>query len=279
MLKKQDRRLRFEALDRREVMSATIFESEPNDTKRTADPVQLDTIDSAAEVRGTVASRNDEDFFRYRPAATGTLNLAISDGPTLAAKISVEDSTGKKLFESEPRNGVASGSFNITAGKDIYIRVRGQNKTTGDYALQLSLNSPVTPPITPPVTPPVTPPTVPPSGSTASVLAERESNNTKPTANRADLAAAIQIQGTSTLRDDDFFALRATTSGTVRISTTSGNVKLSIEDSRGNKMFESEPNDGITSGSFTAVAGTTYYLRIRGMSAALDPYLVDLALS
>lgn len=279
MLKKQDRRLRFETLDRREVMSATIFESEPNDTKRTADPVLLDTADNAAEVRGTVASRNDEDFFRYRPTATGTLNLAISDGPTLAAKISVEDSTGKKLFESEPRNGIASGSFSVTAGKDIYIRVRGQNKSTGDYALQLSLNEPVTPPTTPPVTPPVSPPVVPPIGTTGSILVERESNNTKSTANRADLGPTLQIQGTSTKRDDDFFALKATTSGTVQIATSSGNVKLSVEDARGNKLFESEPNDGITSGSFTAVAGTTYYLRIRGMSAALDPYLVDLALS
>ena len=278
MLKKQDRRLRFEALDRREVMSATVFESEPNDTKRTADPVQLDTADNAAEVRGVVASRNDEDFFRYSPTATGTLNLAIGDGPTLAAKISVEDSTGKKLFESEPRNGIASGAFGVTAGKDIYIRVRGQNKTTGDYTLQLSLTAPVAPPVTPPVTPPIVPPVVPPGGTTGSILAERESNNTKSTANRADLGT-LQIQGTSTKRDDDFFALKATASGTVQITTISGNVKLSVEDARGNKLFESEPNDGITAGSFTAVAGTTYYLRIRGMSAALDPYLVDLALS
>lgn len=272
MVKQQNRRLGVECLDRREVMSATIFESEPNNTKATADIVQLDAADNAAQVSGAIASRSDEDFFRYRPTANGTLSLKLNDGPTLSAKISVEDATGRKLFESEPRNGVASGSFTVTAGQDVFIRMRSQNSSIGSYSLQLSLGAVVTPPITPPTTPP-------PSGTPATVLTELESNNSKATANKADLGASLRIQGTSSKSDDDFFALRATTTGTVQISTKSGSVKLTIEDARGNKVFESEPNNGILSGSFTVTAGTTYYVRIRGMNAALSPYLVDLALS
>lgn len=278
MVKQQNRRLGVERLDRREVMSATIFESEPNNTKATADVVQLDAADNAAQVSGVIASRSDEDFFRYRATANGTLNLNLNDGPTLSAKISVEDASGRKLFESEPRNGVASGSFTVTAGQDVFIRMRSQNKSIGTYTLQVSLDSLVTPPTTPPTAPPTSPPSTPPGGVPATVLTELESNNSKTTANRADLGAALQIQGSSSKNDDDFFALRATASGTVQIATTSGSVKFSIEDSRGNKVFESEPKDGVLSGSFNVTAGTTYYLRIRGLNAALSPYLVDLAI-
>lgn len=69
MKKQSNRRLRFEGLERREVMSATLFESEPNNTKLSADLVQLDSVDNAAVVDGLIANRNDEDFFRYRPTA------------------------------------------------------------------------------------------------------------------------------------------------------------------------------------------------------------------
>ncbi len=269
MLQHHDRRLRFESLERREVMSATIFETEPNNTKRTADPVQFDVVDNAAELRGTVANRKDEDFYLYRPTSAGTVYLALSDSPTLAAKISVEDSAGQKLFESEPNDGVTSGSFNVAAGRNVYIRLRGQNKTTGDYTVQLSLNAPIAPP--------TTPPTSSPDGTASTLFTELESNDTKSTANRSDLGAALQIQGSATKRDNDFFLLRATDSGTVQIATTSGSVKLSVEDSVGNKLFESEPNDGVTGGSFAVTAGSTYYLRIRGTSTSVSPYLVDLA--
>ena len=270
MVKHQNRRLGVERLDRREVMSATIFESEPNNTKATADVVQLDATDNAAQVSGAIINRKDEDFFRYQPTADGTLSLNLNDGPTLSAKISVEDAAGRKLFESEPRNGVANGSFPVTAGQDVFIRMRSQNSSIGSYTLQLSLGTVVTPPATPPTAP---------SGTPATVLAELEGNNSKATANKVDLGASLRIQGASSKSDDDFFALRATTTGTVQIATTSGSVKFSIEDARGNKVFESEPNNGVLSGSFTAIAGTTYYLRIRGTNAALSPYLVDLALS
>lgn len=268
--------MRFETLDRREVMSATIFESEPNNTKTTADAVNLDPADNTAQVSGAIANRSDEDFFRYRPTTSGVVNLKLTDGPTLQAKISIEDTAGRKLFESEPRNGTANGSFNVTAGKDIFIRVRSQDKSAGDYTFQLSFNSIVTLPTT---SPPTTPPTPPPGGTSATILTEVEGNNSKSTANRANLGASLQIQGSSNKNDDDFFALRPTASGKVQLASTSGAVKITIEDTAGNKVFESEPKNGVTSGSFTVTAGTTYYLRIRGQNAVLDPYLVDLALT
>ena len=270
----QNRRLRFEGLDRREVMSATIFESEPNNTAATADLVQLDPVDLAAQVSGIVADRSDQDFFRYRPLASGTVSFSLAAGAPLNAKISVEDISGHKLFESEPRNGVASGSFAVNLARDIVIRVRSQDKSAGAYTLQLSLNSPTTLPTTPPVTPPTTPP-----GTPLTKLVETEGNDSRATANTADLAAALQLQGSASKKDEDFFALRATTTGTLQIASTSGAVKISIEDASGNKLFESEPKDGKTTGAFSVTAGKTYYVRIRGLAAALDPYLVDLAIA
>lgn len=275
MKKQSNRRLRFEGLERREVMSATLFESEPNNTKLSADLVQLDSVDNAAVVRGLIANRNDEDFFRYRPTVSGPLSLSLTDDASLAAKISVEDVRGQKLFESEPNNGVGGGVFQVTAGVDVIFRVRGQKKTTGDYAIQLNLGA------TPASSTPVSESGLPPTSSSiaSTVQLEVEKNDTKATANKVDFSGMLQIQGAANgKRDNDFFALKPTASGTVKLNLNApdGLVKLSIEDSLGRKLFESEPKDGINSGEFAVTGGKTYYIRVRAVGSSVSPYFINL---
>jgi hypothetical protein len=279
MSRKKTRRLSFEGLERREVLSTVVFESEPNDRSSQADIVQFDTADKAADVSGKIASRNDQDFFRFRASASDVVNLTVVDSPSLVAKITVEDGRGQKLFESEPNNGVNSGSFAVSAGQNIFIRVRGQDKTTGDYTVHLKLGA------LPSSVPSVAAPGAAASAEPANLLLESEPNDTKAAANRAQLGSdgLLRIQGVSRSdRDKDFFVLRPTTSGMLSVnvtSTSAGKAKFVMEDALGRKIFETEPNNGINSGRFTVTAGTTYFMRLRSADSRISPYLVDLALT
>ena len=51
-----------------------------------------------------------------------------------------------------------------------------------------------------------------------------------------------------------------------------------VKDQLGNQLFETEPNDGLNSGSIQVTSGTTYFLRVRATDNAASPYLVDLTL-
>lgn len=271
MKKKAKRRLGIESLERRDAMAATIFESEPNDRRGSADLVTLDAGDGRATVQGSIGTDRDQDFFRLNPTAGGTMSLRLADNSTLAAKIAVEDIFGNKLFESEPNNGVTSGEFTVRGGVPVFIRVRGQSGSIGDYTIQLGGPGVVLPPVTGDTT--VSP----------NVL-ETESNNTKATANRVFFGRSTptQIEGiANTSADRDFFRLRATVGGTVNLSAIGfgGNVKFSVEDSLGNKLFESEPNRGINAGSFVAEAGRTYFLRVRTPSAGAVGYRINLSVT
>lgn len=281
MSRHSSRRLAFQDLERREVLSTMVMETEPNNRKTQADVVSLDTVDQSAQIQGNIASRKDEDYFRLRPAASGVLNLTVADGTPLVEKISVETAGGRKLFESEPNDGIHSGAFQVVANQEVFIRVRGQSKTIGDYSVQLSLTSDPLPPggggsggggggIT-----------SPPS----STFVEVEGNNSVRQANRVALptTGTLQIQGTSqSSADKDFYAVTPATSGVLQVnvaSTGAGVAKLSVESAGGLKYFETEPNDGVNAGSFAVTAGTTYYFRLRSIDARLSPYLVDLAMA
>lgn len=114
---------------------------------------------------------------------------------------------GKRLFESEPNNGVGGGVFQVTAGVDVIIRVRGQKKSTGDYAIQLNFSG-QTPASSTPLSESGLPPT---SGSIAStVQLEVEKDDTKATANKVDFSWNAAVQGAANgKRDNGFFRSQA----------------------------------------------------------------------
>lgn len=280
MFHKSNRRLSFQNLERREVLSTMILESEPNDRKVQADVVTFDAADQSAELSGQTATRRDQDYFRFRPTAAGEVRLDVVPTGVAVTKVSVEDAAGRELFETEPNDGIDGGVFSVNAGTDVFIRVRAQGRAVGAYSVRLSLSSEVTPP-------PggggsggggtETPPPV--------LFSEVEGNDSKARANRVSMpeTGGLQIQGVSTSsRDRDFFAVKATKSGVLNVSVRStgdGVAKLEVETAGEIELFETEPNNGVHSGSFTVVAGQTYFFRVRSTSPLLAPYLVDAAMA
>jgi hypothetical protein len=265
-------RLRLEPLELRALLSTMVLESEPNNTKPTADEVSFDAADGGADVIGAIGSRQDQDFFHFRAASAGSIDLASDTAGGFNTKITVEDGRGVKLLETEPNNGINSGSFSVAAGQDVFIRVRGNRNATGDYTVHLTLNDPGTALAAHVV------------GDLANAIGESEPNDRKEQANAVDLGTdrLAQLQGVSAgQRDKDFFRFTASASGTLNVgveSTAGPTAKLQVEDAAGNKMIETEPNNGINAGSFQVTAGTTYFIRLRSPNNAPAAYLVDLAL-
>jgi hypothetical protein len=268
-------RRHFETLERQQLLSATTIESEPNNSKAAADFVAFDPSDLAAEVRGAIGSRDDRDFFRFNAPASGPMDISVQNLAGVRAKVTVEGNLGNKLFESEPNDGIDAGSFNVTAGQRIFVRVRGIDKTVGDYLVHLQMSG--------------GPATASLGGAvglaeTGGVFVERESNDRPTSANPFRLDGGdAQLMGTSqSSRDKDFFVFTAEATGrlSVAVTTTSGrDARRQVEDRAGNKLFETEPNDGINEGAFDVVAGTTYFVRLRSPDKAPSSYLVDLAFS
>ncbi len=125
-----------------------------------------------------------------------------------------------------------------------------------------------------------TPPAAPTPGATVTVN-EAENNNRKSRANRIHLFAGnpVELNGTSTSdRDKDFFVFTAQASGTVNVNVQSqtGSAKLEVEDALDNDIFETQPNDGINSGSFNVVNGRTYFVRLRSVDSRSSTYLATL---
>jgi hypothetical protein len=271
MKKKSKRRLLVETLELREVMSATIFESEPNNVKAAADIVRLDPADQSALIQGAISTRTDQDFFRYRPTESGTIRIRIGDDSTLDTKITVEDRLGHKLFEAEPHNGVVNGTFRVVAGIDVLIRVRGQSHTVGNYSIALNGHQAA-----------LAATVLPAADVSVTSFVDVESNDTKATGNVVSVSADTQIEGVAhTARDRDFFVLRPTVSGTIQLSQTAfdGSLRVSIEDQLGNKLLETEPKNGVISGSFRVSAGKSYFMRVRTDSLNAVGYRINVSIS
>ena len=277
MRRKTSYRPVLESLEARQLMAVLVSETEPNDKKGTADLVALVAGDLSAEIKGRISSNKDDDFFRIRAPETATLQVEIDSGRGLLGRVSIEDSQGNKLLETEPRDGVNSGTFTIKAGEDVFLRVRGHSKgKTGTYTVSLNLVG------------------TPPDGGTgggdgggaepSNVLVETEPNDEKSQANTASLGTdgILQLQGIARNdKDRDFFLLRPTVSGRLNVSVSSQGefAKIEIEDRFGRDLLEIEPNDGDFNGSIQVTAGETYFLRVRSADKGASTYLVDLALT
>jgi len=121
---------------------------------------------------------------------------------------------------------------------------------------------------------------------TGDTITEAEANNTKPTANAFVLTSgtAQTLEGTSTNhRDKDFFRFTATANGTVDVSIASVSgplVDLEVEgEGEEEDLLELEPDDGGSStGSFSVIAGRTYFIRLRGPDNEQAPsqYAIEL---
>ena len=76
---------------------------------------------------------------RFTASASGTLTVAVESTAGPAAKLQVEDAAGNKMIETDPIDGVNSGSFQVTAGTTYFIRLRSPNNASAAYLVDLAL--------------------------------------------------------------------------------------------------------------------------------------------
>lgn len=263
-------------LERRELLSAVVVESEPNDRKTTADVAALDPADQAASLVGRIANADDRDFYRFTAPASGAVHIEVRSGSGLTGQVSVEDARGVKKFESEPRDGVNSGDFNVTAGTTYFVRVRGKDKSTGDYRVSVDLN---------PSAPAATATAADVTAQAVTIVNESEPNNRAREADFAPLSTVntTRLRGVSTSSNDkDFFVVRPQQAGTLnlRVYGPAGNVaKLEVTNVLGTTLFQTEPNNGVNSGSVHVNANQILYIRVRASGSASSAYAVDAALT
>jgi uncharacterized protein YdeI (BOF family) len=262
------RRLRLEALEDRLLLSANITEVEPNNIKSQATVFTVPD-DGIVQLQGTSLNKDDKDFFRFTAAQAGPVNLAVQAVTGPFAKLEFKDNLGNQLLETQPNDGINGGTVNLVAGRTYFVRLRSPNSSPAGYLVDMTFGG---------------------SGGgggggSGPVFNESEDNNSKSLADAFALNAdgVAQLVGTSDNHDDkDFFVFTAQSSGTLNVvvSSTNGSfAQIEIKDRFGNSIFETEPNDGINSGSVQVLEGMTYFVRLRATGDSPAAYDVDLTLS
>jgi uncharacterized protein YdeI (BOF family) len=302
-MKLQNRaKLEVVALEARQLLSTMIAESEPNNTRVAADVVTIGQTDGTAIVTGTISGRKDQDVFQFSAESSGTVNLSCTANHRSGCRVSVQDSEGRELFETQPNDGIKSGTFTVEAGQTVFVRVRGHRHRGGDYSIQMTL-SPSTPVVRNAETNAgvseanshlTAPSAVRAETGTQNIetrtdepannITETEPNDSPASANQFDLGSdgVIRLEGSAVDDGDvDFFAFTPATSGTLNIAVQANravSATLEIETATGVKLFETDPNNGFNSGSLDVTAGETYFIRLSSPVHPSAPYVVDLAL-
>ena len=255
----------LETLEPRVMLSATVADVEPND--RTPQQFAVPE-DGLVHIVGTAAGRKDKDFFVFTAPSSGLLdvNVASPNGPVT---LEIETSRGGiNVLETEPNDGVNSGSAHLQAGQIYKIRLRSESKSgSPTYDVTLQFNGQTG--------------GGGGGGGNGTTVVESEPNNTQSQANTFAFpdTGAVQLQGTSAgKKDNDFFKFSAEQSGTVTVAVaaTGSLVQLEVETSNSINVFETDPKDGVNGGSFQVQAGVKYLVRLRSKSDASGAYLTDL---
>lgn len=266
-------RPRVDLLEGRQLLTVVV-ETEPNNTAKTAD-VAAFPADGQLQLQGTSTSSADKDFFTFNAPKSGPLSIALNRTSGGRVEVSIETKTGVKVFETESNNGVVSGQANLVSGTNYVVRVRSKTRAAATYRVDMNLGSGST-----------TGGGNTGGGVSTGTIAESEPNNDARSAKKFGLDAAgkAKLTGVSTSKDDsDFFVFTATKSGTlsVNVASTTGTqpASLEVETPGSINVFETEPKNGVNSGSFQVVAGTTYTFRFRSKSTLAASYSADLSLS
>ncbi|MCA9246851.1 MAG: hypothetical protein KDA42_07035, partial [Planctomycetales bacterium] len=265
-MKPRTKTFRVECLEQRQVLSATVAEVEPNNLRSEANVVEVSTLDTTSII-GNSVTRNDDDYFHFTPTESGTLTLDISSLEGARSKVVFRAGAGqgakllKTTFEGDTP---LSESFHVDAGETYELRYKNRDRgVEAPYQIDLSIVADPEP---------------------GNEFLETENNNSRKIADRFELGddGVAGLSGESVnKKDKDFFAFVAQQSGALnlRVEANGADVQLKVQDSAGNKIFETHPNDGVNEGTVEVVEGETYYLRLRSTSKTdAGQYLVALNL-
>jgi hypothetical protein len=254
--------------------ATSVTESEPNDDKKSADRFDL-LPNQPVTLSGVSQGKDDRDFFVFTPAASGMVNLTAASPNGNIPAVEIESETLGDIFETEPDDGINSGSFAVTAGHQYFLRVRAENDSPAQYDVTIQAAS---------AAPPASSEHASIGAAAVTRVLESEPNDRQSAADRFSLnAGPVRLLGTSQSdKDKDFFVFTPNRSGTVHVNVASSNgriASLEVEDARGRTLFETEPKNGVNSGEFSVTQGVNYFIRLRAKDRAAAGYLVDLALA
>lgn len=266
------RQLKFERLDARALMAVDVLEVEPNNSELQSTVFEW-TGESTVRLLGTAAGKDDKDYFAFTATADARVNVGVTSAA--GAKLEVNSRSGTQVFESEPNDGLNAGSWQASAGETYLLRIRANDRGPAEYAVELTTgqggNS---------------------GGSTGGSSGsgsgsnivngnEVEPNNKPELATSAVLSASapVTLTGAASKRDRDFFRVQTDSSGVVTVDTGNSGIKVSIETQSGQKLFESEPQDGVTRASFDVTAGAVFFVRARGTGSEVSQYALTFTLA
>ncbi|MDB5350338.1 MAG: hypothetical protein JWN86_1585 [Planctomycetota bacterium] len=260
--------LGLERLEDRKLLSVLVAERENNNRVGRANEFAFDG-DGIVQLQGVSQNRGDKDFFRFTAPATGVMNIAVRARNGAFAQLEVESQGGVRLFETQPADGANSGSLSLTAGQAYFVRLRSPVNARASYAVDLFLGG------------------SPTSGGTGTpspvaVVSDSRRDDSLAQANAVTLSPGnvVELRGTVTRRDRDFYSFIAPQSGPLSIDSMTTNgvmAKVELDDATGNLLFETEPKDGVNTGTVPLTAGQTYFLQVRPViNTATASYRVDL---
>ncbi len=277
----RSRSLSIENLISRQLMAVDIAETEPNNAESLATQFSLPTSDSVI-LRGNSTSQNDKDYFAFTASVSGSVSVGVNSSG--GAKLEVTTRAGAQILETEPKDGVNSGTFQAVAGTTYLLRLRAPEKSAAPYEVTVTAaDTSANPGGSPGSGNPGNgnPGNGNPGGVPGTNVSESEPNDSVNQATPLSLVVdePRSLTGAATKKDRDFFVVTPSSSGTVSINTGSVGAKVSVENRQGAKLFESEPNDGVTQGTFSVTQGQSFVLRVRGLNPSPTNYSIAISLS
>jgi hypothetical protein len=106
----------------------------------TATPITL-SVGQTATVTGVSQNHDDKKFFSFTPPQSGTLRVVVETTNGTFAQVEIENArTSVQVFETDPNDGVNTGSVAVTGGTPYLLRVRAPRKDPAQFTVRLTLS-------------------------------------------------------------------------------------------------------------------------------------------
>lgn len=107
--------------------------------RRMADRLTL-VAGTPTVVEGVSQNHDDKKFYVFQAPANGVLQVNVEKISGDFAKLEIEDRSGSSEFETDPNDGINSGSLPLIAGKWYTMRLRALNNSPATYRVTLTFN-------------------------------------------------------------------------------------------------------------------------------------------
>ena len=223
-----------------------------------ANAKSIGTLASTQLVSGTIGRVNDQDFFRFTAAQSGTATLSLNASSQLAATWQAAGGVGQVIGDKL--------TLSVQTGQSYVVGVAGGGSTIGKYSMDLRLAAASTG-----------------GGSTGgnSGGSGGIGNSGGGTSIPARWGAVEQLRkdGIHLASSDNWFEITATRTGTLTVEAflhqSRGNIDLELYDSQ-RRLIATSNKAGNERLDASAVGGGTYYLRVRGTNSDVDFRLTNL---